>query len=75
MADKSIAKITVPFANCLACHFFENKHAVSVTKEGVEITCDIEPICRNAVHIAWESLSEEEQQLKIQRSKYFRCRK
>lgn len=57
---KETAQVMLPWARCPLCTYFQQKHIVSATSEGLVITCDLESLCRNAVHIAWNSLTVEE---------------
>ena len=60
MATHESAKIDLPYERCPLCTYFQQKCIVTTTAEGVVISCDLEPLCRNAVHVAWNSLTPEE---------------
>ena len=51
-----------PFLACRKCPFYDIRRDVAHTSEGIVDICNLENLCRNAVHIAWMSLTEEEQQ-------------
>lgn len=51
-----------PFPACKKCHFYDMRREVAHTSEGAVDLCNLENLCRNAVHIAWMSLTEEEKQ-------------
>ena len=47
-------KLKVPYQHCILCQYFSVRHHIEQTRDGLECTCDLEPLCRNAVHIAWK---------------------
>lgn len=51
-----------PFLACKKCVYYNMRRDVAHTSEGIIDICNLENMCRNAVHIAWMSLSEEEKQ-------------
>lgn len=56
------ATIRRPYNACTKCLWFRQRSEMSDTSEGLVDICNLEPICRNAVHIAWMSLTEEEKE-------------
>ena len=51
-----------PFLACKKCIYYDMRRDVAHTSEGIVDICNLENMCRNAVHIAWMSLTEEEKQ-------------
>ena len=51
-----------PFLACKKCAYYDMRRDVAHTSEGIVDICNLENMCRNAVHIAWMSLTEEEKQ-------------
>lgn len=56
-----------PFLACKKCVYYGIRRDVAHTSEGIVDICNLENMCRNAVHIAWMSLTEEEKQGLINR--------
>lgn len=56
------AVVRRPFLACKKCVYYDMRRDVAHTSEGIVDICNLENLCRNAVHIAWMSLTEEEKQ-------------
>lgn len=66
---EELAVVRRPFKACKKCMYNGIRREVADTYEGLVDICNLENMCRNAVHIAWMSLSEEEQQERIEQQK------
>lgn len=54
--------VKTPWDNCpIGCMYFQHKMYIEKSEDGGSVLkCDLENLCKNAVHIAWGSLSTEE---------------
>lgn len=64
---EEVAVVRRPFAACFKCVYYGMRREIARTSEGLVDICNLENMCRNAVHIAWMSLTEEEKQELIDR--------